>query len=97
MKHNVSAAAANAFWALGFKSITKVQKEEEKKVPLFTQQRRKLLNDNCPDVKLEHWYKNKSNGEVFSVKGSVAPVKNYERNPKYEKLFDTAHVEVNFY
>ena len=94
-KHHVSASAANNFWDIAFKFIPLVLQSREKKVPKCIQQRRKLKKDNCPPVTVEHCYRNKINGEILHHSGSAAPVKTYQDNSKFEKLYEIAYVKVN--
>ena len=93
-RHNVSAAAANSFWNLAFEYVPLVLQNRDKKIPKFVQQRKKLNSNHCPTINMEYYYKDKSNGNIVKYSGTVAPVKAYERNPNFEKLFETAFVQV---
>ena len=92
MKHKVSAAAANSFWDLAMNYIPLL--DNKNKVPKFIQQRRKLYRDYCPEVKMQFCYRNKSNGTIFTHDGLTAPVKMYQKDSKYEKLYEVAYVQV---
>ena len=95
MKHQVSATAANSFWDVGFKYLPRVLDQRRgKKVPKFVHQRRKMMKDDAPKVEMEHVYKKTTHDSIIKIKGSVAPVKAYQTNPMYEKLYETAHVKV---
>ena len=95
MKHRVSAAAANSFWEAAFKFIpTVLEEKKEKKVPQFIQQRRKLYADYCPPVHMEYCYRKKLDSSIIKFHGSSAPLKAYQNNKQYEKLYEMAHVKV---
>ena len=94
MKHHVSAEAANAFWDLAFKYVQPCLQQRQKRIPKFVQQRRKLIEDNCPEVHMEFTYRNKITGQIVKYKGKTAPVKMYETNSNYEKLYEMAYVKV---
>ena len=95
MKHQASAEAANSFWDLAFKSIPNVLEQRNKKVPRFVQQRRKLMENNCPDVQMEYCFRNKQNGEIIHYKGTTAPIKRFGDTQKFDKLYEMAYVKVN--
>lgn len=93
MKHHVSAEAANEFWDLSFKFVQPCLLQRTKKVPKFIQQRRKMIQNYCPPVQVEFYYRNKLNGEIITHKGTSAPNKMYQNN-NYEKLYEVAYVKV---
>ena len=95
MKHQASAEAANSLWDLAFKYIPDVLQQREKKIPKFIQQRRKIMDNQCPEVHLEHSYRNKLTGKIINYKGTTAPIKRFEDTNIYEKLYEMAYVKVN--
>ena len=94
MKHHVSAAATNSFWDIAFKNIPLVLQQRRKKVPKFIQQRRKIKQNYAPPIHIEFNYLNLETNEVEQFRGSTEPVKACTNNPKYEKLYEVAHVKV---
>lgn len=102
LTHHVSITASNSFWNLGFKYIGALQniKEQERnnrKIPQFVHVRRCLYKDYCPDVKMSFAFLNTSDGSIVHVSDDHNPVNKYERDPKYKKLYEEAHIEVNLY
>ena len=93
MNHHVSAAAANAFWDVAFKSIPPVL-EKKRKIAKFIQQRRKLVRDYCPQIHMEYCFRRKSDNAIIKHHGPSAPVKAYQSNEKYEKLYEMGYIEV---
>ena len=95
MKHQVFAEATNAFWDLAFQFVPPTLQQQTKRVPKFVQRRKKMLLNHCPEVHLEYSYRNKVSGEIINYKGSTAPIKLYQNNQNYEKLYELAYVKVN--
>ena len=93
-KHNVSGAAANAYWDLAFKLVPRVLELKKKKVPKFVHQRRKLINDDCPKIEMEFYFRKKEDDSIVKFSGTNAPLKQYQNNSKYEKLYELAYVQV---
>ena len=94
MKHHVSAEAANSFWDLAMKYVPLSLQQRQKKIPQFVHQRRKMYQNYCPEVHMEFVYKNKLNGEIVTYKGTSAPLKMYQNNFVYEKLYELAFIKV---
>ena len=99
LTHRVSATAANSFWSIALHQIPKLldakgNQHITRKTPMFTQQRRKLYLQYCPDVKMKFAFKNKNTGVVQIVESSSTPSNQYQRNPDYIKIYEEAHVEV---
>ena len=99
LTHHVSGSATNAFWELSMKYVPVLQSLKDgenvkKKTPSFTQERRKLYRDRCPDVKMKFGFKVKSTGVIKTVECESTPTNNYQRNPDYVKVFEEAHVKV---
>ena len=97
MKHHVSAAAANHFWDLSLQYVPLVLNQRQRKVPKFNQKRRRILEDHCPPIYMEFFYRNRYDGTIVHYKGSKAPIKAYQNDHKYEKLYELAYVKVNPY
>lgn len=101
LNHKVSATAAEAFWKIAKtywpKIVQAKQSEEvEKSTPLFPNQRKKLDKQLCPEIHMEFGFLNVTTGEVETVNSMTAPLKDYERNPNYIKLYEEAHIKVNY-
>ena len=94
MKHHVSAAATNALWDIAFQFVLPCIEQRQKRIPKFIQQRRKLFENHCPEVHMEFVYRNKMTGEIVEYKGTTAPLKMYENNSNFEKLYELAYVKV---
>ena len=99
LKHEVSATAAEAFWEIArsfWPRIVEAKQQEEitKKTPLFQNQRKRLDRDLCPDINMEFSYLNIATGVVTKVNSQSTPVKEYERDPQYIKLYEEAHIQV---
>ena len=102
LSHKVSMKAADQFWAVGLHWFKKLfdAKNNQKirfKTPQFVAQRRKLYKKQCPKVHLSFSYKNKTTGDVKIIEDvAVTPQKDFDRNPNFEKLFESASVKVCF-
>ena len=98
--HKVSATATDKFWNLAIDIIPVLMKAKErenivKKTPTITHQRKKMSKKVCPKVKMRFGFKNKSTGAIETVDCDAAPIKTYQGNPDYIKVYEEAHVEVN--
>lgn len=101
LTHQVSLKAAESFWDLAVCQLGKIleKKKEEKvkkKIPLFVTQKRKLYKELAPEVKMSFVFKKLDDGTIIKVNSDHAPLTQYQRNPNYQKLYEEAHVEVNF-
>ena len=99
LTHHVSLTAATAFWDLAFKYVSdlsqlKAQENNHKKTPGFLHVRKQIYKDLSPDVKMSFAFKKKTDGSIVYVKDDITPLKKYQRDPEYEKLYEEAHVEV---
>ena len=102
LTHHVSLAASNNFWKLSFDYVPKIlelKKAEKlkKKIPQFYQVRKNIYKDICPEVKMTFVFLNLNDGTLTLVKDDHTPLKQYQRNPQYKKLYEEAHIEVNIY
>lgn len=100
LTHHVSAEAANSFWNISMGEIPKLLyfKDKDavrKKTPQFVHQRRKLDKEFSPEVNMTFGYKNKEDGSIVTVDCTSTPINQYQRNPKYVKLYEEAHIEVS--
>ena len=100
LTHKVSLAAANSFWGLSFKYLKDIfhLKNTEgikKKIPQFIQVRKNIYKDLCPDVKMIFVFLNKTDNTIIRVEEDKTPLNEYERDPKYQKLYEEARIEVN--
>ena len=75
--------------------VLKDQAGITRKTPKFTQERRKMYA-NCPRVQMRFAYKHKLTGAIETVDCDATPAKKYHRNPEYIKIYEEAHVQVNF-
>ena len=99
LTHHVSLAASNTFWKLSFENISKIfdlkrNENISRKIPQFYQIRKNFYKDNCPEVKMSFAFLDKNDQSIIHVNGDTTPLKEYERNPQYQKLYEEAHIEV---
>ena len=101
LTHHVSLAASNAFWKLSFNCVPKLvelqaneQVKRKSKIPQFLQVRKNLHKDLCPDINMTFAFLNKEDQSIIHVNVDHTPVKEFENNPKYQKLYEEAHIEV---
>ena len=100
MSHKVSARATNDFWDVCFKYVPQLmmfhEREGRQEVPpKFISQRRHLHKQFSPEVQMEFGFKHKKDGTIHKVKGSTTPLKEYERNEDYLKLYEISTVKVS--
>ena len=99
LTHHVSLAASNTLWQLAFKYVSKIQElkqheDVKRKIPQFLQTRKNLYKDYCPDIKMNFIFLNKNDQSITHVDVDRTPLKDYDRNPQFQKLYEEAHVEV---
>ena len=99
LNHRVSAKAANQFWDIAMKYLPKLLmfKEREgrqKNVPKFIQQRRKLYANHCPDVHMEFGFQKKCDGSINKISGGTAPLRTFQLNSEYTKLYEITTIKV---
>ena len=99
LNHNVSLAASNSFWNLAFKYVSKLHELKEtenikRKIPQFMQIRKNLFQDLSPNVIMNFAFLNKNDNSIHHVNTDHTPVKEFERNPQYQKLYEEAHIKV---
>ena len=103
LTHDVSLKAADEFWRLAVEWMPALYSAKDrchirKKVPQFQNQRKKLQADLCPRVGLNFAFQNTVTNEVHMVNNvDKTPLKMYERNPLYTKLYEVAYVKVIIY
>ena len=73
---------------------TSSPREYKKKIPQFHQIRKNFYGDNCPPIKMSFSFLNKEDQSITRVNVDHTPMKEFERNPTYQKLFEEAHIEV---
>ena len=100
LTHHVSLAASNDFWKLAFSYVSQIhelkqQENSTSKIPQFLQIRKNMYNMNCPKVTMNFAFLNKIDQSIIHINVEQTPVKDYERNPHYQKLYEEAHIEVN--
>ena len=98
LDHTVSKIASDDFWRLACEFLPKIvyarsAQNVTRKLPQFSHIRKKLYNDNVPEVTLEIGYKNKDTDEVTVVTDTITPIKQYPPN-QFEKMFEIASVKV---
>ena len=99
LTHHVSLAGANAFWKLCFKYVSDLYALREaenisKRIPQFVHVRRQVYKQICPNIKMTFVFKDKTNGMVHYVEDDQTPLTNYQRDPKFQKLYEEAHIQV---
>ena len=47
-----------------------------------------------PDVLMTFAFRNKSDGSIVTVTEDSTPLRKFQRDPEYEKLYEEAHIEV---
>lgn len=99
LTHHVSLAASNSFWKLAFKHVydileLKRMEEVKRKIPQFLQVRKNIHKDISPNIKMTFAFLNKNDKSIIHVNSDHTPVKEYQQNPMYEKLYEEAHIEV---
>ena len=102
LSHHVSLSATNSFWALSMKYVPKLiaMKEQEnikKKVPQFVQVRKNIYKEISPDIHMTFAYLNIDDASIVHVNEEYTPLRDYQRNPTYQKLYEEAHIEVTFF
>lgn len=102
LHHHVSLSAANSFWKLAFKYVSKIEKlkAEERiksKIPQFLQVRKNFHANICPEVKMTYAFKNEADGSIIHVEDDHTPLNEFQRNPQYQKLYEEAHIEASFF
>lgn len=100
LTHKVSLAASSAFWLLSFKYVSKnfeLKNAEKKlkKIPQFLQARKNMYTEICPRIKMTFAFLNKTDGSIIHVDAEKTPLNAYQRDPKYQKLYEEARIEVN--
>ena len=100
--HHVSARATNAFWDAAIEMIPQIvemQKKENicKRIPKFIQHRRKLHMEYCPKVMMEFAFMNKHDQSIETVLSQSTPLKKYQNNSDYIKLYEKSYIKVYIY
>lgn len=99
LTHRVSISGANAFWDMAFKNVPRILQLKalegiRKQVPQYINQRRVIYKEVSPEVKMSFVFKDKTDGSIIHVAQGQTPLNEYERDPKYQKLYEVAHIEV---
>ena len=99
LTHHVSLAGANAFWKLCFKYVKEMYELKEaenitRAIPQFVHVRRQVYKEICPEVKMTFVFMNKNDGTLHHVQEDETPLKNYQRDPQFRKLYEEAHIQV---
>ena len=102
LTHQVSISAANAFWSLAFENVCKIHqlKGDEgirKGIPQFVHMRRVMYKEACPKIWMSFTFKNLDDGSIITVQDDHTPLSRYQRDPKYQKLYEEAHIKVKLY
>lgn len=99
VSHKVSKVASNSFWKLVLEQLQSVLKLKEehkiaRKIPKFTQIRRRLYKKNVPRISLEIAYMEKATNKVILVEDTTTtPTSKFPPN-LYTKLYEQASVKV---
>lgn len=99
LTHKVSGKATNEFWNLTMEYMPKLlefKKREgrTKNIPRFIHLRRQLYTKFCPKVKMEFAFRKKIDGSIIKHTSSAAPLKAFQLNQEYEKLYEIASIKV---
>lgn len=100
LTHDVSLAATDAFWSLAMKCIPKLLHIRDvqgikRKIPQFPNQRKNLYRKECPKVFMSLAYLNtETNDIVYVNKVDSTPMKTYDQNNKFTKLYESAFIQV---
>ena len=100
LTHDVSLAATDAFWNLAMKSIPKLLHIRDvqgikRKIPQFPNQRKILYSNECPKVSMLLAYLNTETNDIVYVKNvNRTPMKTYDWNNKFIKLYESASIQV---
>ena len=103
LTHNVSLKATDAFWRVAVNSLDRLYNAKKrdgikKKIPQFTHQRRMLYATVCPKVTMNFAYMHKETEATFVLNElQKAPVKTFENDTNYQKLYECAFVQVIYY
>ena len=98
LDHNVSNSASNAFWRVAtafFPKLVECRHLEnvKKKIPQFNHIRKKLYDENVPEIDMQIGYRSKTTNETTVVDCTKAPQKRFPPD-KFEKIFEIASVKV---
>ena len=100
LTHKVSLNATDKFWSVALRYMgrllnSKKNQNIKRKIPQFTNQRRKLFREDCPTVHMKFAYKHNSTDDVVVVENvDYAPICKYENNSSNTKLYEEAYVKV---
>ena len=99
LSHKVSTTAAEEFWRVSKqfwpKLIqAKVDEGIKRKTPEFQNQRKRLVDQLCPEIHMEFAFLQVSTGAIHKVASNTTPLKQYDRNPDFIKLYEEAHIKV---
>lgn len=72
----------------------KLNENVTKKIPQFLQIRKNIYKDICPQIQMTFAFLHKTDNSVIYVSDDHTPIKEYERNPQYQKLYEEAHIQV---
>ena len=99
LTHHVSLEATNAFWRTSLKSFHELIEKKKaeginRKIPQYVQIRKNIYKDICPDVKMSFAFLNKNDNTIVKVSADQTPLTEYQRDPRYVKLYEEAHIEI---
>ena len=72
-------------------------KEQEhlfKKIPQYAQIKKNIYKSICPKIHMNFAFLNTSDGTIVKVNSETTPLVQYQRDPKYKKLYEEGHIEV---
>ena len=96
--HEVSKVCSDKFWAIAMKGmhllyVSKERQKIKRKVPQFTQIRKKMYDDHSPKVEMQVAFKEKTTGNITVVNDSKTPLGNYPAT-QFKKIYEIASVDV---
>lgn len=67
-----------------------------KNVPQFLHVRNQMYGDKqlCPEIKMSFAFIDMNDGTTHYVQEGQTPLKKFQRDPQFKKLYEEAHIEV---
>ena len=63
-------------------------------ISIILQIRKNIYKDISPDVKMTFAFLDKTDGTVLHVQSENTPLTEYQRDARFQKLYEEAHVQV---
>ena len=72
----------------------KAAENVQKKIPQFIHMRNVMNKNICPEVKMSFVFLNKNDGTLHHVQDDQTPLTKFQRDPRFKKMYEEAHIEV---